>query len=335
MSINAHGVAFEVQSASRSSTPVTEARSGTGSTLQEDTAVPFVRQIQQLSETELQQDPQIGALLDVLENLTSHPDALAKAFAYDARKVTGNYTESQDNWKMLRHYLWFIAEEMAETRHAVQALRASGSWRLTAPLRTFLDGLRIILGVARNCGRGFIEPAKIAGLVEWLRFRKLVLDSGLFDEQYYLRSNPDVLSLRIPPLFHFFVFGVRECRDPHFLFDVRYYTERNRGLLDSFTNPLVHYLTRGAYEGRDPHPLFDSSFYLEQNPDVRKAGWNPLSHYLGPGIAEGRNPNSQFGTTAYLERHPDVAVYGLNPLIHYVDSIAERRWRIPRRAAGV
>jgi len=75
-------------------------------------------------------------------------------------------------------------------------------------------------------------------------------DSGLFNIEYYLRLNPDVL---------------------------------NAGV-----DPILHYLRFGGVEGRDPSPDFDSSWYLDTNPDVKIAGVNPLLHYLTHGKKEGR-----------------------------------------------
>lgn len=264
-------------------------------------------------------DAQIAALAAVLENLIANPGVLAKTLTLACGEGAGQTDTVDGGLDLVRRYFQAAAEEMAENRNTIVALRTSWSWKLTAPLRSFLDGARLVLGVIRNGGRGLMQPARIAGIWQWLRFRKQVEASGLFDEQYYLYNNPDVRSLRISPLLHFFSFGAREDRNPHYLFDVRYYRTTAARAGVAFTNPLVHYLMEGAYKGCDPHPLFDSSFYLEQNPDVREAGVNPLAHYLAPGIVEGRNPNGWFETLAYIEQHPDIAARGLNPLAHYAE----------------
>ena len=80
--------------------------------------------------------------------------------------------------------------------------------------------------------------------------KDLLVNSGLFDSDYYLRLYPDV---------------------------------HNAGV-----DPVEHYLRFGGAEARDPSPDFDSSWYLEHNPDVRNAGINPLLHYLRFGKQEGR-----------------------------------------------
>jgi len=75
-------------------------------------------------------------------------------------------------------------------------------------------------------------------------------NSGMFDEEWYLRFYPDVAA--------------------------------------SGMDPIDHYLKHGAGEGRDPNPFFSSSKYLQANTDVWMAGVNPLLHYIEYGISEKR-----------------------------------------------
>jgi glycosyltransferase involved in cell wall biosynthesis/GT2 family glycosyltransferase len=79
---------------------------------------------------------------------------------------------------------------------------------------------------------------------------RLIRDSGIFDEQWYLAEYPDVLSLGL--------------------------------------SPAVHYLTIGAELGRHPGPGFDATWYLKQHKDVAQTGMNPLLHYLIHGRFEDR-----------------------------------------------
>ena len=80
--------------------------------------------------------------------------------------------------------------------------------------------------------------------------KRLILQSGLFDENYYLAHNPDVTQTGI--------------------------------------EPLDHFIRHGGFEARKPHPDFDPEYYLDHNPDVKEAGMNPLVHYLLYGKREGR-----------------------------------------------
>lgn len=82
------------------------------------------------------------------------------------------------------------------------------------------------------------------------RATSAIRETGLFDEGWYLKHNPDV---------------VRKGMDP-----------------------LYHYVKFGGFEGRDPGPNFSSTGYLERNPDVKTNGYNPLVHYALYGLTEGR-----------------------------------------------
>jgi hypothetical protein len=82
----------------------------------------------------------------------------------------------------------------------------------------------------------------------------LIRKSHLFDEEYYLASNPDVA-----------VHGIDAAK---------------------------HYLEWGATEGRDPSEFFSSSGYLKKYPDVATANLNPLLHFLQHGRNEGRTAPS-------------------------------------------
>jgi hypothetical protein len=224
----------------------------------------------------------------------------------------------------LQDYVRRSSKEFAENRHAIQALRRSWSWRLTAPLRLGIEILQAIAGLATSLLHGSPKD-RIRGLTQWLLFGRQLRASGLLDERYYRETHPDAGWAQTSPLLHFLVRGEGEGKNPNELFDVEYYLGRYPDVARSGVNPLIHYLRDGAYEGRDPHPYFDSSFYLDQNPDVREGHINPLAHFLAPGVAEGRDPNPWFDTTEYLEQNPDVATFGLNPLVHQAEAWSNQR----------
>jgi glycosyltransferase involved in cell wall biosynthesis len=73
------------------------------------------------------------------------------------------------------------------------------------------------------------------------------------------------------------------------LFNMEYYLKNNADVLISGMNPAKHYLLHGGFEGRNPSMNFDSGLYLKNNPDVEKAHMNPLLHYILWGKAERRN----------------------------------------------
>jgi predicted O-methyltransferase YrrM len=214
--------------------------------------------------------------------------------------------------------------EIAEDRHAIEALKDSWSWRLTVPLRLAMEILQAMAGVLASFGSGSPKE-RLFGLAQWIRFGGQIRASGLLDERYYRDTHPGVAWAGTSPLLHFLVRGASAGDKPNELFDVGYYLGRYPDVARAGINPLIHYLRSGAQEGRDPHPHFDTSFYLGENRDVREAGLNPLAHYLAPGIAEGRDPNPWFDTSEYLEQNPDVAIFGLNPLVHQLEAWSNRR----------
>jgi hypothetical protein len=254
-------------------------------------------------------------LLEAALRLNTDPDCLARVLAQ--RKPDSGVDE-----RILRERLALAAREIAENRHALEALRNSWSWRLTAPLRTALDWAAMVARIMGNRGRGLFRASHWSGFFQWVHYCQSIRSSHLFDDRYYLSQNRDVARLGMNPLLHYFVFGSQEHRKPNCLFDGDYYRERYPDVSRSRINPLVHYLKWGALEGRDPHPHFHSSYYLAQHPELHNEGWNPLAHFLGPGVVEGSNPNPSFDALRYLEQHPEAAGLGVNPLDHYLEHIA-------------
>jgi hypothetical protein len=68
------------------------------------------------------------------------------------------------------------------------------------------------------------------------------------------------------------------------LFNIQYYLSYNPNLLKKKINPHLHYLLFGGFVGRDPGPHFDTSWYAATYPEVSHIGLNPLIHYLKIGI---------------------------------------------------
>jgi len=136
--------------------------------------------------------------------------------------------------------------EIAARDRTLNEIYRSRGWKVLTKYRQGRDKLS---GGVQTIKR-IIEP--VAHLIpgRFAKEMKILLNSGLFDSDYYLRTNPDV---------------------------------RNAG-----ANPLLHYLRFGGIEGRDPSEAFDAVAYLDENEDVRQAGMNPLLHYLQFGKQEGR-----------------------------------------------
>ena len=142
---------------------------------------------------------------------------------------------------------------IAVLQSAILALRASTSWRITAPLRF----VRRLLGRFQYGAVGYpltlcwraLSARSRAPLRDWGATR-CIARSALFDREWYIMTNPDVAA-----------YGI---------------------------DPVRHYVAFGARERRDPSPSFSTQCYLSLNPDVAAAGLNPLFHFIRHGAAEGR-----------------------------------------------
>ena len=158
---------------------------------------------------------------------------------------------------------------------------------------------------------------------------ELVRSSGLFDEEFYLATYPDVAASDIDPATHFVLSGSREGRDPSAEFSTKAYADRYPDALRSGHEPLIHYLRLGKAEGRSLNPmrddielivesrLFDEDYYRHVRPDLPD-DQEPVEHYLLHGGFEGFDPSEGFSSSTYMRQYEDVIVSGLNPLVHYL-----------------
>ena len=136
---------------------------------------------------------------------------------------------------------------------------------------------RLVSGTYRDVALDGVEP-----LSHYLRWGKaegrlplepdhderLIRSSGLFDEAWYVRRNPEASQFPGGPLQHFLHRGAREFRDPNPYFNVAWYCARRSNLDPERKNPLVHYLEHGSVEGSSPSPDFDIAWYKKVYPDA-------------------------------------------------------------------
>ncbi|NEQ40808.1 MAG: SGNH/GDSL hydrolase family protein [Okeania sp. SIO3I5] len=129
----------------------------------------------------------------------------------------------------------------------------------------------------------------------------------LFDEQFYLETNPEVAEAVAngtisDGLFHFIRFGQFERRDPSAIFNTNFYLAANPGVAtvveQNILTPTEHFINFGQFEQRDPSVLLNTSFYLDRYPGVAEAiATSPLTateHFLNSGQFEGRLPRLLF-----------------------------------------
>lgn len=130
--------------------------------------------------------------------------------------------------------------------------------------------------------------------------------SAIFDENYYLTNNADVVVAISQGFFgsalqHFNLFGGKELRAPNATFNPQYYAINNADVLNAvasgaFPNVFAHYQEFGETENRAPstdYASFDATAYLAANADVAAAVTagsfaSALDHFIAFGQAEAR-----------------------------------------------
>jgi len=145
----------------------------------------------------------------------------------------------------------------------------------------------------------------------------LIRESGIFDEVYYLKNNPDLIDCNMDLIEHYVRHGAAEDRSPHFLFNQSYYRKQIPETSQPGLTPLGDCLIRKGSGALNPHPLFNAQFYLAQFDEVVD-GLIPFQHFVQYGGSKGISPHPNFDSAYYLKEHPEIAARGLNPLIHYL-----------------
>lgn len=176
----------------------------------------------------------------------------------------------------------------------------------------------------------------------------------LFDEEYYIKNNPDLKDIDMSYLDHYMSFGWKEGRDPSSRFSTAIYIENNQDVKDAGFCPLWHFIHFGFNENRDIYPveeveveeeqplslanlveiinegklaeyifdnrlarfLFDADFYIENNPDIQVSGIDPFFHYFNYGWKEGRDPSANICVRSYqAQLGTDLEV---EPISHFI-----------------
>ncbi len=114
---------------------------------------------------------------------------------------------------------------------------------------------------------------------ERMRYRILV-ESNLFDREWYLRQYPDVRVVGSDPVKHYLETGWKEGRNPSSEFDTNWYLSVNKDVARAKVNPLVHYILNGKAEYRsqkppkailETRPLSEAGKHLVQVKEERSA----------------------------------------------------------------
>lgn len=118
----------------------------------------------------------------------------------------------------------------------------------------------------------------------------VLLQLGLFDQDYYLAQYPDVASTAFHPLLHYVKLGDAEGRRPNAAFDPFFYrTQFDHGEPHS-VGALYHYAVFGEPLGLRASGSFSPRRYLQSNAELQPWLDHPLTHYLQLGRKAGLTP---------------------------------------------
>ena len=129
----------------------------------------------------------------------------------------------------------------------------------------FLHHFEQILNTQKNFWgkKAILSLARLVHVIDRNEYKEqcqilLIKSSCLFDKEWYLTHNPDIVHKKISPEIHYYKHGWREARNPGPQFDGQDYLSRYQDVALSGMNPLVHYLMYGAKEGRTYTPVQES-----------------------------------------------------------------------------
>lgn len=151
----------------------------------------------------------------------------------------------------------------------------------------------------------------------------VIHNSGLFDKEFYLIKNTDVLESQLDPLMHFIRFGASENRNPNSAFDTKFYKSQMSDDELNHWNPLEHYISVGRSKG-----LLVSSYQSCMKDDCDfDLSKLEMNSYMSIKDRESEyqkkymliHESGLFDRNFYLETYEDIASAKVDPLVHYID----------------
>jgi len=91
---------------------------------------------------------------------------------------------------------------------------------------------------------------EVRQILRYMKWYKIIKNSNIFDERYYLFTYEDIRLRDVDPILHYIRYGANEGRNPSENFNTKYYLHTYDDVKRSCINPLVHYILYGNKEGR-------------------------------------------------------------------------------------
>ena len=211
-------------------------------------------------------------------------------------RLNAERTRREQSEEALREAIAVAGKRLEDLRSAeleLDAIRHSTSWRITAPIRRFMDRWPTLRALLRGgSGRAPDLGARPAGMASLRSEVAAALDPATrraaqhyFDATFYLSANPDVQTAGSDPLEHFLRTGWQEGRSPGPGFDAAYYIATYPDIRAAGISPLLHYLQRGRLEGRDSRPILsEERAHLNATvaPRSQVAAWSAIADQSTP-----------------------------------------------------
>ncbi len=151
-----------------------------------------------------------------------------------------------------------------------------------------------------------INYAKVVDIFrdsEWIKLKKIILKSGLFDEDYYIKNYRNARISLLSPIDYYCKYGINEDHNPNETFDVIWYKNYYEDINLNGIYPLKHFILHGKKENRfineneekEYNSLkytkeFNENFYKNNYNDLKKKedNFDFLLHYIRFGKQENR-----------------------------------------------
>ena len=174
-----------------------------------------------------------------IQEITQQKDTLSELIRQRDEECANLKNNVEQRFRELAELskMYLASEERGEVAVADNIkLKKTISWKTTAPLRFPNQLLKKLSKQERVLQNQ----------------REIILKSGLFDEDFYLRTYSDVAARKLDPICHYLLFGAREGRNPNPSFNTGSYLGRYPDVRNDSnkTNPFIHYILYGKQEKR-------------------------------------------------------------------------------------